>query len=129
MGAVSRVGRLLPATKGEVQDVNAEVKEYKIETTVVIDALVSAINSLTPVGSLFWHMYRCDIGHIQAMKHLVLCRDTMAPTAWTASMERVVRTCVHLALGTMRDAPLTYMRCRSLWPSSQKVHGSIMCAC
>ena len=55
MGAVGRLGRLLPATKGEVQDVNTEFKEYKNETTTVINALVSEINSLTPVGSLFWH--------------------------------------------------------------------------
>ena len=52
MGAVSRLGRLVPATKGEVQDVNAEFEQYKNETTTVINALVSEINSLTPVGGL-----------------------------------------------------------------------------
>ena len=53
MGALGRVERLLPATKGEVQDVSAEFIEYKNETTTVIDALVGQLNALTPVRGLF----------------------------------------------------------------------------
>lgn len=51
-GAFNKVGRLLPATKGEVQDVNAEFEAYKNETTAVINALVSELNVLSPVRSL-----------------------------------------------------------------------------
>ena len=49
--ALNKVERLLPATKGQVQDVKADFEEYKNETTTLIDALVSEVNSLTPVGS------------------------------------------------------------------------------
>ena len=53
ISTISRVDRLLPATKGQVQDNNAKFEEYRKETTSVIDALVSKVNSLTPVGCLF----------------------------------------------------------------------------
>ncbi|CAL5224750.1 g7485 [Coccomyxa viridis] len=46
--ALNKVERLLPATKGQVQDVKADFEEYKNETTTLIDALVSEVNSLTP---------------------------------------------------------------------------------
>ena len=52
-GAVNKVGRLLPADKGEVQDLKAELQEYKAQTTAVIDALVEEVNILTPVRSPF----------------------------------------------------------------------------
>ena len=72
MGTVSRVGRFLPATKGEVQDIDgkfqgisgevqddkhkiAELEEHENETTAIINTLVSKLNSLTPVGSLYRH--------------------------------------------------------------------------
>ena len=67
MGAVSRVGRLLPATKGEVQDVKVKFEAYRNETTAVINALVSEINSLTPVGSLLWHV--CFFGAACKQRH------------------------------------------------------------
>ncbi|CAL5225989.1 g8791 [Coccomyxa viridis] len=47
-GAFNKVERQLPATKGEVQDITADLTAYKNETTAVINALVSEINSLTP---------------------------------------------------------------------------------
>ena len=55
----SKVGRLLPADKGEVQDAQAKIEgleeykaeseAYKNETTTLINSLVSEVNSLTPV--------------------------------------------------------------------------------
>ena len=54
----STVGRLLPADKGTVEGLEARVEgleEYKTETGVVINKLVSKINSLTPVSTLLWH--------------------------------------------------------------------------
>ena len=51
-GAFNKVERQLPATKGEVQDITADLTAYKNETTAVINALVSEINSLTPVRDL-----------------------------------------------------------------------------
>ncbi len=47
------VGRLLPANKGTVQNLETKVEgleEYKTETSGVINNLVSKINSLTPVS-------------------------------------------------------------------------------
>ena len=49
---ISRGARVLPADKGEVQDLKAEIAAYKTETTAVINQLVGEVNSLTPVGAL-----------------------------------------------------------------------------
>ncbi len=49
--AINRGARVVPADKGEVQDLKAEIAEYKTETSAVIDQLVGEVNSLTPVGS------------------------------------------------------------------------------
>ena len=59
-GAVSKVDRLLPATKGEVHDVKADIEDYRNQTTTVLSALVGRLKSLIPVGSLIWHACRCD---------------------------------------------------------------------
>ncbi|CAL5224314.1 g6981 [Coccomyxa viridis] len=46
--AINRGARVVPADKGEVQDLKAEIAEYKTETSAVIDQLVGEVNSLTP---------------------------------------------------------------------------------
>lgn len=66
MGTINKVGSFLPATQGEVQDIDAKVqgidgkvqnqstefKQYKNETTTVINILVGKLNSLTLVGNI-----------------------------------------------------------------------------
>ena len=63
---IGRVGRVFPADKGEVQNNDAkfeaykakseaELAEYRQESAAAINALVSKVNSMTPVRSLFQH--------------------------------------------------------------------------
>ena len=53
---VSKVDRVLPVSKGEYHDdkaaATASFEAYRNETTAIINALVSKLNSLTPVSSL-----------------------------------------------------------------------------
>lgn len=51
---MSTAGRILPASKGEVHDLEAELADYKTETTILINSLVGEVNSLTPVGFSLW---------------------------------------------------------------------------
>ena len=66
MGTVSKVERLLPADKGNVQDNDAKFEAYKAKTDAElaedkqeINALISKVNSLTPVGSFSKHVSSC----------------------------------------------------------------------
>ena len=50
-GILSTTTAALPAKRGEVQGIEAELAEYKSETTTLINSLVDKVNSLTPVGT------------------------------------------------------------------------------
>ena len=112
------VDSFLPASKGEVRDVNirlrtelktehqdssmsnvalkAKFEEYKNETTTVINGLVGKINSLSLVGNTITSSSACLQGLMMrrislGWRMLTLCRGTMEPMAWTALMGQLVR--------------------------------------
>ena len=51
---ITKLDNTLPASKGDVQASNAileaELNEYRNETTTIINDLVGEVNALTPVG-------------------------------------------------------------------------------
>lgn len=93
--AVSDVWKSLPASRGAVQEDeakfqeykakleerNAQSEEYKKDTAGIINALISKINGLTPVGTHLWHSFRRDMCELQAALTSIPCRDIMEQMA------------------------------------------------